>query len=267
MTKYAQIELSDPLYEWENLRFVTFQSPALGRRGDVTLFIPPGAAGARDLPLVLLLHGAFGSHWAWALKGGAHRTAARLIAAGDIPPLVLAMPSDGLWAEGSGYLAHAAADYERWIVDDVVGCVREVVPEVGQGSGLFIAGLSLGGYGALRLGAKYARRFQGIAAHSAATQLARLQALVAPRRIELAGEEAGEASIPFWLARNRAYLPPIRFDCGVEDDLIADNRALHGRMLEMGIAHQYAEFPGGHTWPYWQAHIEDTLRFFGGQLA
>ena len=56
-------------------------------------FAPVAVGLALSLPLVLLLHGVYGSHWAWAFKGGAHRTAQRLIDAGAIPPLVLAMPS------------------------------------------------------------------------------------------------------------------------------------------------------------------------------
>jgi putative tributyrin esterase len=62
-------------------------------------------------------------------------------------------------------------------------------------------------------------------------------------------------------------LPPLRFDCGVEDRLLAANRALHSALLQAGIEHGYEEHPGAHTWDYWAAHLADTLRFFGRILA
>jgi len=86
---------------------MTVVAPALGPdgeggRGDVTYWTPRGCDAATDLPVVVLLHGVYGSHWAWANKAGAHVTAQRLIDAGEIGPCVLAMPSDGRVGEGSG---------------------------------------------------------------------------------------------------------------------------------------------------------------------
>lgn len=258
---YGKIELSDPHYERDNLRFLTFNSPALGGRGDVALFVPPNSAELTNLPLVLLLHGVYCSHWAWAWKGGAHITAAEMIAANEIPPMILAMPSDGLWAEGSGYLGLDSADYESWIVQDVIGCVSAVLPQLSAQSPRFIAGLSMGGYGALRLGAKFATQFRGISAHSSVTQLTRLSEIVS--RPIAAQVDAIDASLLHWMERNRHDLPPLRFDCGTDDHLIAANRQLHQQLRELNIAHTYEEFPGAHKWPYWQQHLRDTLRFFG----
>ena len=86
-TDFRTIEISDPALAPEGLCFVTVKSAALAQRADITLFVPPQAQGLRDVPLVLLLHGVYGSHWAWAFKGGAHRTAQRLIDAAVIPPM------------------------------------------------------------------------------------------------------------------------------------------------------------------------------------
>jgi S-formylglutathione hydrolase FrmB len=68
------------------------------------------------------------------------------------------------------------------------------------------------------------------------------------------------------LLRQRAPLPALRFDCGTEDPLLEANRALHRGLAAAGIAHTYEEFPGGHEWPYWERHLEDSLRFFAVQL-
>src|SRR5262245_39037121 len=117
--RFRSVEISDPRFERDGLRVVTVKSPALGRRADLTLWAPSLEVAPGPLALVLLLHGASGSAWSWPLQGGAHLTAGRLIEAGEIPPLALAMPSDGLWGDGSGYVPHADADYERWIVEEV----------------------------------------------------------------------------------------------------------------------------------------------------
>src|SRR3546814_9304706 len=98
---------------------MTVKSAALVSRAYSSLFWPDCVAGLADVPIVILLHGVYGSHWAWALKGGAHLTAQRLIDEDTIPPLVLAMPSDGLWGDGSGYVPHRTRDFERWIVEEV----------------------------------------------------------------------------------------------------------------------------------------------------
>lgn len=257
MSRYRNVKLSTPSRESEHLRILTFRSAALGGRGDVTLFVPRGTH--HDLPLVMLLHGVYGSHWAWAHNGGAHRTASRLIERGLMRPMVLVMPSDGVWGGGGGYLRHRHGDYEAWIMEDVAGCVAEVVPELDLDPPLFLAGLSMGGYGALRLGAKYGRRVCGISAHSAMTHLAETGRFV---DVPLSGLQSERHSVAWWLIRNRANLAPLRFDCGTEDPLLEANRRLHADLTAHGVPHHYQEFSGYHSWDYWALHLPDTLLFF-----
>jgi putative tributyrin esterase len=265
MSKYRNVELSDPRYERDHLRQLTFKSPALKARGDVTIFVPPGYDREEKLPIALLLHGVYGSHWSWSMKGGAHLTALNLIAKKSIGPMVLVMPSDGLWGDGSGYIAHAEADYERWIMEDVIGCVTEVIACIDSRSPLFIAGLSMGGYGALRLGAKYAERVAGFSGHSSITKPDQLASFT-EERLTTYGEalERDDALPLFWMGEKRANLPPFRFDCGTGDALIEDNRELHQELVGLEIPHQYFEYEGEHDWNYWQEHIVDTLYFFDG---
>jgi putative tributyrin esterase len=262
MGKYRSVALSDPEFERDGLRFLTFKSPALKGRGDVSIFIPEGCEAEQAVPLVLLLHGVYASHWAWPFLGGAHLTAGRLEREGRIRPMVLAMPSDGLWGDGTGYLPHASADYEKWIVEDVVGCVTDVVPSLTQNSQVFIAGLSMGGYAALRLGIKYAHRFSAISAHSAVTHPSQFGLFVEESLSEYRSVPETELEIPYLAARGRESLPPLRFDCGTSDELIDENRALHENLVENRIPHEYFEFEGGHDWLYWRTHLEDTLLFF-----
>ncbi len=263
--RFGKIELSDPRFEHDHLRFVTFNSPALRGRGDVTLYVPSNTDTVTDLPVVVLLHGVYGSHWAWAYKAGAHRTADQLIQSGQIPPMVMVMPSDGLWAEGSGYLPHASTNYEAWIVEDVLGCVRECVPQVGQRSPLFIGGLSMGGYAALRLGAKYAHIFKGVSAHSAFTTLATQRSLVT-QALPFQPDDRDDGSVLFWLLQERAQLPPLRFDCGTADKFLEQSRALSHALHAAAILHAYEEYLGGHDWSSWSERLPTTLRFFADIL-
>jgi putative tributyrin esterase len=258
---FHTVEISDPAYDVDNLRYVTVKSPALGRRADASVFLPNTEID-EDTPIVILLHGAYSSHWAWTHKAGVHLTATEMIENETICPMIIVMPSDGLWGDCSAYLKHADADYERWIVEEVPYVVREAAPEIGAGGPVFIAGLSLGGYGAMRIGAKYAEWFSGISAHSAVTDFTQL-----PQNIEepivLYGDiDFNDANVLYWMKKNGENLPPVRFDCGTSDALLENNRFLHKELENANIEHEYTEFDGGHDWGYWQKHIRETLVFF-----
>jgi len=260
------IELSFAGRLLEGLGFVTVKSEALRGRADITFFVPPQAQGSQAVPLCILLHGAHGSHWNWAIKGGAHRTALRLMSQHLLPPLVMAMPSDGLWGDGSGYLPHAEQDFEKWIMEDVPAATRTVAACVSADSPVFLCGLSMGGFGALRIGTKYPNRFRGLAAHSSITELEQMKTYI-EEDPESFGTPPDDRSVLETILRNRATLPPIRFDCGLDDPLLEYNRRLHWELDAHGIPHRYDEFSGGHDWNYWATHVEDSLRFFGEILS
>ena len=215
--------------------------------------------------MVILLHGVYGSHWAWAGLGRAHLTLQAMIDAGEIPPMILAMPSDGLWGDGSAYLRHKGGDFESWIVDDVPRLVSEITGNAADAP-LFIAGLSMGGYGALRIGASHPERFRAFAGHSSITRFSEMARFVEEPLAAYGCVDEEESSVIAAMLRHRDKLPPFRFDCGTDDPLIDGNRELHRQLREAGIACEYAEHPGGHEWTYWVRHIADTFRFFGGHL-
>ncbi len=256
---FHTVELSDTKCEQDGLRFATVKSRALGGRGDVSFFVP---RAERIDTLLILLHGVWGSHWVWPFKGNAHRIAQKLIADQTIAPLAIAMPSDGLLRDGSGYLTWPdGPDIERWIVDEVPALARLAVPALRHDASLAIAGLSMGGYGALRLGAKYATSFCAIAAHSAITDVEDFTSFVEePLSAYLACAPREELDTAYWIRRHRDTLPPLQFDCGTEDALLKSNRRLHDELANAGVAHSYVEHPGGHEWTYWQHHLADTLR-------
>lgn len=260
--RFRTLETSDPRFETEDIREVTVKSAALGGRADLSLHAPAAARQQAHVPLVILLHGVYGSHWSWMRQAGAHRIAAELQRQGQIPPVVLATPSDGLWGDGSGYLPHHGRDFERWIAFEVPAAASQAIPAITSRSPLFIGGLSMGGFGALRLAARHPNRFAAAAALSAITDLCQLQALTEECLDLSEGDEGGPSSLAALLCANQARLPPFRFECGTEDTLLAANRSLHHSLSEASVPHTYEEFPGGHDWNYWKSRLPTTLRFF-----
>ena len=266
MSKFRTLEISDSRFESDNLRFMTVKTPNLKGRGDICIFVPPNLHHAQALPVVILLHGVYGSAWNWAYSTGIHSKANEMIDRGELPPMVIAMPSDGLWGDGSAYLPHNGYDFEKWIAMDVMDAVEEKIAGVEKNSPLFIAGLSMGGFGALKIGAKYGSKFRGISGHSSITNLKQMKLFVEEDLSDFDQKDQIENDVFKTFLRFRAQLPPVRFDCGTEDQLIEYNRVLHRQMQEEGIEHVYEEHPGAHGWSYWAEHVVDTLRFFAKQI-
>jgi len=258
---FRTTEISDPKFESDNLRFITVKTKNLKGRGDICVFVPP-VENAENLPLVILLHGVYGSAWVWSQKAGVHRTTWEMIQRDEIPPMVIAMPSDGLWGDGSGYLAHNQKDFEKWIVEDVPNSVKENIACVSKRSDLFISGLSMGGFGALRLGTKYGKKFKAISAHSTITNITQMPLFVEESIENYKQEDERENSVLGVLKKYKSTIPKLRFDCGSEDDLITYNRDLHTALNKEKIEHVYEEFPGAHEWSYWEEHVRKSLLFF-----
>jgi enterochelin esterase-like enzyme len=257
---FRTLEISDPALTPEGLQCTTVKSKALQQRADVTLFLPSEFNQHRNLPIVTLLHGVYGSHWSWAFKGAAHLTAARLMRQREIQPMVLIMPSDGLWGDGSGYVRHAQQDFENWIVEEVPDIAMQVCEACSAQSNRYVSGLSMGGLAALRLAGKYSERYKAASGHSSMTEISHMDALIEESRT---GWAADESSLSVLSAlQSASKLPALRFDCGLDDPYLDANRQLHQALLNLNIAHTYEEFSGGHDWPYWQTHLADSLRFF-----
>jgi putative tributyrin esterase len=262
---FKTIEVSDPRLAPPGFTFVTAKSAALGQRADVTIYAPAAARAGGDAPIVILLHGARGSHWAWTFKGGAHQRLEALIGAGLAAPMVLVMPSDGLWGDGSGFVRHRAQDFEHWIAEEVAQLAIAVSPACSALSPVFLCGLSMGGYAALRLAGKFPDRFAGASAHSAITVDDQFDGIIAESRSgwSCAPEDRSVLAALTFTARPA----PIRFDCGLDDPLLPANRHLHAELEALGLAHRFEVRPGGHDWTYWSDSIEPSLLFFAELIA
>jgi S-formylglutathione hydrolase FrmB len=80
-----------------------------------------------------------------------------------------------------------------------------------------------------------------------------------------------------WYARDPAHIarrlqsvggpmPALFVDGGTADGLIDESRAFHAELLALGVAHQYAEWPGAHDWRYWRAHVGESLAWLAPRL-
>jgi S-formylglutathione hydrolase FrmB len=243
----------------------TVFSRALGRRADCTFWIPEHA-GERPLPLVILLHGVYGSHWAWWGSGGAHLVAADLVAARRLPACVLAMPSDGLLGHGSGYVAQPGADVPAWILDEVPTLAAMVEPAVDPRRQLALAGLSMGGFGALRLAAADASgRVVAAAGLSSITAIEQMALFGVHPLPVVAG--ASDRSVIAAIDARTSLPPHLYLACGRDDLLIEHNRALHEALVARHCAHTWVEDEGTHEWDYWRRHLPAALEFVGSALA
>lgn len=262
MKEFRTIEISNPRFENDFLRYITVKSEHLKGRGDICVFVPPGIEDITTCPLVILLHGVYGSSWSWSLSGGVHISVLEMIRKKLIPPIVIAMPSDGLWGDGSGYLPHDGFDFEKWITEDVIDAVKKCIPAINDESKMFIGGLSMGGFGALKIGVKYHPIFTAIAAHSSITNIQQMKLFVEEDIQNYLQEDKSEEDVLATILKYKDHLPAISFDCGADDALLESNRILHQQLLENNIVHDYEEYEGAHEWDYWKEHIIDSILFF-----
>ncbi|MFO8008752.1 MAG: alpha/beta hydrolase family protein [Candidatus Brocadiia bacterium] len=240
---------------------IGFFAEALGKQADMTVLLPQDAERAGPYPVLYLLHGLSDDDTIWTRRTSLERYVSGM-------PLIVVMP-DG----GRGFYTDARQGYayETHILEDVIGFVERFLPAIPERGGRAIEGLSMGGYGAMKLALKHPDRFCSVVAHSSAFDIRGLlkESDHAEELRRIFGDDPAEGhNDPFRLAEgaDRDALPAIRFDCGTDDWLIEQNRAFHAHLEGLGIEHEYEEFPGGHEWGYWDQRVQEALRFHARAL-
>ena len=227
---------------------VQFFSEGLGRWTRYNVILPDGGEG--PFPVLMQLHGLTDDCDSWLERSNLVRYVAEL-------PLVIVLPDGGT----SGYLNWRSADrlnqhrYEDVLVRDIPAHLSRHF-RVSDGPWA-IGGLSMGGYGAIRLGLKYPDRYASIYAHSSAFHIADAMNDVDPALLS----DVDDASVYRHAdaIANRDQRPVIAFDCGVDDRLLEHNRRFHEHLQSLNVDHAYAEFDGGHDWDYWDLHVREAL--------
>jgi putative tributyrin esterase len=242
------------------------QDNVLQKMTSATVILPEGKARG-PFPVFYLLHGLSDDHTAWLRRSNVERYVERW-------PMIVVMPN----GERSFYtdaITNPRAAFETFITRDLVGTIDRLFQTIPTRAGRVIGGLSMGGYGALKLALKHPDLFRSAVSHSGAVGFAtnafgraRDEAWKAEWTAVFGEHPRGGSEDLYAIVEraDRATLPALRIDCGVDDFLIEDNRAFHAHLTQLGIAHEYAEYPGAHDWDYWDEHIQESIAFFGREL-
>src|SRR5438105_3307717 len=232
-------------------------SAALKKMTAATLILPEGEGMRGPFPAFYLLHGLSDDHTAWVRRTSIERYAQGL-------PFIVVMP-DG----GRGFYTDAREGfaYETAMLD-LIAYVDQTFRTDARREARVIGGLSMGGYGALKLALKHPDLFCSANSHSGALFAAHVPYdpanPITAEFMRIFGPNArGGSDDLFALAEqiDRRVLPALRIDCGMEDGLLDVNRRFHAHLDVLGIPHEYEEFPGGHTWDYWDRHAQEALAF------
>lgn len=215
-----------------------------------------------------LLHGLSGDHTVWMRRTSIERYA-------EDYGIAVVMPEVGRsWYADTAY----GLPYFTFITQELPAVCRGYFKEMSpKREDNFIAGLSMGGYGAMKAALTYPENYGGCASLSGALDITRIGR---PYRLEewqgnfdfalkSAEElEGGDLDIYSLIRRNCQEgkpFPKMFLWCGTEDTLLPPNRRCHTLLDELNIPHFYGESEGDHTWQWWDLHIQDVLRYLFGE--
>lgn len=292
------------------VRTDTVWSQSLGIKKSVRVYLPPSYAtsSGKRYPVLFYLHGLGGSEKDWTTSGRLDVTMDSLVADGKAEAVIV-MPDgdDGWWTTANMFAdvpacradttRRESADsycvpwlhYDDYVARDLVSYVDRTYRTLATRASRGIAGLSMGGYGAVTIALAYPEVFAAAASHSGVLAPLYLgpKPFVAPPTYArdtiglktAAGGLWRTQRVAFgldtmgWWARDpgrlalrakalqKGPMPALRIDCGVSDTYIDENRALHATLTTLGVSHEYAEWPGVHDWNYWRAHLPESLAF------
>jgi putative tributyrin esterase len=239
-----------------------FFSETLALNVSAHVLVPPAGDGRGPFPTLWLLHGLSDDHTIWMRRTSIERYA-------TAKKIAVVMP-----AVGRSFYQDMASGPSYWtfLSEELPRAMRHFFPLSSERADNFAAGLSMGGYGALRLGLACPDNFAAAASLSGALDYS--------GRLKKAGEGKSRVSIEEWRGMAGADLrpkaesdlfelsahvvrkrsrPALWVDCGTEDELLGDSRDFHTHLEKIGYAHHYEERPGSHEWGYWDAQIQGVL--------
>lgn len=266
------------------LQEIEFESAALARTSPVRILTPDGFNGSTALPVLYLLHGGGDDYRSWTDKGATESVTAGL-------PLIVVMPDCG----PAGWYSDWARDernkigpqqWETYHVAELRPWVEQTFGTRTDRAGRTIAGLSMGGYGALKYAARHNELFGFAAAFSGGVDILDdrigktvdlMSYLQGGRKGDVWG--AWPDSIPVRREHNPVDLAEelrgttlelrtgngrLTDDGDVVDDIEAGVHrgmtTMHNRLVELGIDHVWQDYgPGVHDWPYWARALAQTL--------
>ena len=254
---------------------VSLPSKILEHAVPYCVLLPPSydAEKTRRYPILYLLHG-LGDNEEFLVHSGGMNLVEDLWEQHQLGELLIVTPAGGV----SFYInSHdGKRRYEDFFLQEFMpGVEKRYRAQAGRGS-RGIAGISMGGYGALHIAFQHPQLFAAVGAHSAAL-IEKLPNITTENsrqmsQLRVLGPAFGSPfDSAFWnqndpvriaRAANLAGLK-IYFDCGSEDDYRFDSGAetLDKMLTSRHIAHEFHLYPGGHDWIYFAAHLPALLEF------
>lgn len=257
---------------------VQFQSKLVGKTLPYNVYLPADYAApvARTTryPIIYLLHGLGGHYNTWSqAKLAEYATQFHLI-------IVTPEGNEGWYTDS----ATVPTDkYESYFFQELIPDTERRYRTLATREGRAVAGLSMGGYGALKFGIKHTDMFAFAASMSGALDAAvwtekELQPTVGSYISRTIMQTFGAAESPT-RAANDIYkmfgettaasankLPYFYLDCGTEDFLLQFSRRLDELFLTKKIAHEYRELPGAHNTRYWNKQLPEILSIAAQKL-
>ncbi|GAA0511370.1 esterase [Paractinoplanes deccanensis] len=236
---------------------VDFASEALELDTSMTVVLPQ--EGERPPPLLYLLHGLTDDDTAWTRFTSIERYA-------SAKGLAVVMPQ-----VHRSFYADEAYGMRFWtfLSQELPATVERFFRVSVKPEETYVAGLSMGGYGALKWALRQPERFAAAAGLSGALDLAYLQEnddrphIRALMQRVFAGRPAeGTDDDLFHLIRKAGRKPRLMVRCGTDDYLVKQNERFVEACAEAGVPLDAAFTPGDHDWAYWDREIQTVLDFF-----
>jgi putative tributyrin esterase len=245
---------------------VDFFSDSLSLSTSMTVLLPQrtttqigmtGATTAGPPPVLYLLHGLSDDDTIWLRRTSVERYVAPLGLAVVMPQVHRSFYAD----------EHYGGRYWTFLSEELPELVGSWFAVSQRREDTFVAGLSMGGYGALKWAMRQPERFAAAASLSGAVNITGLRTERVrpedPRMFErvFGGEpvDGPDDLVSLVATADPTTLPPLYVCCGTEDPLIDDNRALEDRARAAGVSVTTNFGPGVHDWAYWDATIQDVL--------
>ena len=231
----------------------TFHSASLGRDMRYRIYLPQNYAQPnRRFPVLYLLHGIYGKFTDWDTQSHLRHYAQNL-------DLIIVMPDAG----NSWYVNSASAPQDRfedYIAKDVISEVDGNYRTLAARESRAIAGVSMGGYGALNLALKHPDLFifagSVSGAINAPTDLGPRQPDFQANLLQvfgLAGSATRTGNDIFTLLTHAdvSRLPYIYLVCGESDPFLPLNQQFAAQLLEQHARYEFHQAPGAHEWKFW----------------
>lgn len=246
-------------------------SAAMNKTYKAAVVLPNSyAKGKTAYPVLYLLHGAYGHFSDW-LSNTPNKNIVKDLA--DQYNIIIVMPEGEIFSFYLDSPVNKGSQFETYITQEVIQKIDKTYRTINDKKGRVIAGLSMGGHGALSLSAKHPELFCAAGSMSGAVDMGTMLGREPNDQIvklmqPIFGDQSNKPDLYVQNAvmgmvdKIKDNKLALIIDCGVDDFLIEPNRELHRRLVYAKVSHDYTERPGAHTWEYWENALPYQVLFF-----